>query len=209
MTLSLMSICHDWKAQLLVEYSKDRQACDILDGIRGDDHYQVMDGVIYYKGLRYLVPGSQLRGKILNAAHYSSLLGHQGFLKTYRIVKECFTWRGLKGGVLRLVKECEACLGNKGELTHPAGLQQPLPIPGGKSERISMDFITGLPMVQGHDCIYVVVDRLTNYAHFFAIPTRYIALQVAELFFREVFRLHGLPKTIINDKDNPFMGAFS
>ena len=62
-----------------------------------------------------------------------------------------------------------------------------------------MDFITGLPMVQGKDCIYVVVDRLTKYAHFFAISAHYSAAQVAELFFREIFKLHGLPKTIISD----------
>ena len=71
-----------------------------------------------------------------------------------------------------------------------------------------MDFITGLPMVQGKDYIFVVVDRLTKYAHFFAIPAHYTAAQVAELFFREVFMLHGLPKTIINDRDNCFMGGF-
>jgi hypothetical protein len=71
-----------------------------------------------------------------------------------------------------------------------------------------MDFITGLPTVQGKDCIYVVVDRLTKYAHFFAIPTRYSASQVAELFFREVFRLHGLPKNIVSDRDSRFMGGF-
>ena len=71
-----------------------------------------------------------------------------------------------------------------------------------------MDFITGLPMVQGKDCIFVVVDRLRKYAHFFAITAHYTAVQVAELFFREVFRLHGLPKTIISDRDNRFMGGF-
>jgi hypothetical protein len=61
---------------------------------------------------------------------------------------------------------------------------------------ISMDFITGLPKVQGKDCIYVVVDRLTKHAHFFAISSKYKAPQVAELFFREIFRLHGLPRVI-------------
>jgi len=59
-----------------------------------------------------------------------------------------------------------------------------------------------LAMVQGKDCIFVIIDRLTKYAHFFAISTHYTAVQVAELFFREVFRLHGLPKTIISDRDN-------
>ena len=71
-----------------------------------------------------------------------------------------------------------------------------------------MDFITGLPMVQGKDCIFVVVDRLMKYAHFFTISAHYTATQVAELFFREVFRLHGLPKTIISDRDIRFMGGF-
>jgi hypothetical protein len=71
-----------------------------------------------------------------------------------------------------------------------------------------MDFITRLPKVQGRDCIYVVVDRLTKFAHFFAISSEYKTTQVAELFFREVFRLHGLPKYIVSDRDNRFLGAF-
>jgi hypothetical protein len=71
-----------------------------------------------------------------------------------------------------------------------------------------MDFITGLPRVQGKDCIFVVVDRLTKFAHFFAIPTDYKAIQVAELFFREVFRLHGLPRQIVSDRDGRFISTF-
>jgi hypothetical protein len=71
-----------------------------------------------------------------------------------------------------------------------------------------MDFITGLPKAQGKDCIFVVVYRLTKFAHFFPIATDFSATQVAELFFREVFRLHGLPKTIISDRDNRFMSTF-
>ena len=71
-----------------------------------------------------------------------------------------------------------------------------------------MDFITGLPAVQGKHCIFVVIDRLTKYAHFFAISTRYTAAQVEELFFKDVFRLHGLPKTIVSDQDSRFMGGF-
>ena len=93
-------------------------------------------------------------------------------------------------------------------MSHLAGLLQPLPISEGKWESISMDFITGLPMVQGKDCIFVVIDRLTKYAHFFTIYVHYTVAQVTELFFREVFRLHGLPKTIISDRDSRFMGGF-
>jgi hypothetical protein len=71
-----------------------------------------------------------------------------------------------------------------------------------------MDFITGLPKVQGKDCIFLVVDRLTKFSHFFSISTYYSASQVVEFFFREIFRLHGFPKTIVSDRDNRFMSTF-
>lgn len=79
--LSLTNICHDWKAQLLVEYSKDRRACEILEGTHADERYQVMDEVIYYKVHIFMVPNSQLRERVLQATHDSPLLGHQGFRK--------------------------------------------------------------------------------------------------------------------------------
>ena len=66
----------------------------------------------------------------------------------------------------------------------------------------------GCPWYKGKDCIFVVVDRLTKYAHFFAISAHYTAAQVAELFFREIFRLHSLPKTITSDRDSRFMVGF-
>lgn len=66
----------------------------------------------------------------------------------------------------------------------------------------------GLPTVHGKDCIYVVVDKLTTFAHFFAIPIRYTTAQVTELFFRKIFRLHGLPKNIVSDRDIRFMRGF-
>jgi hypothetical protein len=83
-----------------------------------------------------------------------------------------------------------------------AGLLQLLPILEQKWESILMEFINDLPKVQGKDCIYVVVDRLTKFSHFYAIPTEYNVVQGIELFFREVFRLHGLPRNIISDRDN-------
>lgn len=106
------------------------------------------------------------------------------------------------------VKECKECQLNKAEHIFPAGLLQPLPIPNQKWESISMDFITGLPKAQGKDCLYVVVDRLTKYAHFYAISSDFQAPQVVDLFFREVFRLHGLLKTIVTDRDSRFLILF-
>jgi hypothetical protein len=114
----------------------------------------------------------------------------------------------MKEDVMRYIKECATCQENKDEHTHPVGLLQPLPIPEQKWDSISMDFITEFPKVQGKDCIFVVVDRLTKFAHSFAIATDFSASQVADLFFIEIFRLHGLPKTIVSDRDSKFMSTF-
>jgi hypothetical protein len=78
-TLSLMDISEDWKSLLLVEYSKNKFACEVLDGQVPDDRYRVVDDVIYYKDRIYLVPDSHLRQKVMQAAHDSPLAGHQGF----------------------------------------------------------------------------------------------------------------------------------
>ena len=71
-----------------------------------------------------------------------------------------------------------------------------------------MDFIIGFPKVLGKDCIFAVVDRLTKFSHFFVVTTTFIAAQVAELFFKELFILHGLPKSVISDRDSIFLSAF-
>lgn len=159
----------------MVAYPKDRFACEVLDGAVTDDRYRVMNEVIYYRDRIYLVPNSHLRKKILQAVHGSPLAGHQGFTRTYRTIKERFAWRGRKDDVLRHVRECDTCQRNKDEQSHPARLLQLVPIPEEKWESISMDFITGFPTIHGKDCIYVVIDRLTNFAHFFAISARYSA----------------------------------
>jgi len=71
-----------------------------------------------------------------------------------------------------------------------------------------MDLIIMFPKVQDRDCIYVVVDRLTKYSHLFSIPLGSNASQVADLFFREVFRLHVFPRNIADDRDNRVLSPF-
>jgi hypothetical protein len=131
----------------------------------------VVDDIIYYKDRIYLVLESTLKENIMEAMHNTPLAGHPGYFKTYRKIRERFTWKGLKDDVLKHVRECVTCQQNKSEQTHPAGLLQLFPIPEQKWESISMDFITGFPKVQGRDCIYVVVDRLTKFAHLFSISS--------------------------------------
>ena len=83
-----------------MEYSKDRFSCEVLDGQVADDRYRVVDEIIYYRDRIFLTEGSQLKEKILRASHDSPLAGHQGFTKTYKAIRERFSWKGLKEDVL-------------------------------------------------------------------------------------------------------------
>ena len=108
-SLSLRRMDAYWKAQLLVEYSKDDFACEILVGVVSDERFKVMDEVIYYRDRIFLAKNSKLKEKILLASHDYPLAGHQGFEKTYRAIRERFSWKGLKEDVLQHVKECTVC----------------------------------------------------------------------------------------------------
>jgi hypothetical protein len=71
-------------------------------------------------------------------------------------------------------------------------------------QSVSMDFVEGLPSSRGKNCILVVVDRLSMYGHFIPLAHPFTALTVAKLFLQHVYRLHGLPSTIISDRDRVF-----
>ena len=94
------------------------------------------------------------------------------------------------------LRHMSACDGR--EHQRPAGLSQPLKIPEWKWEEITMDFIVGLPRTQqGYNSIWVVVDRLTNVAHFILVNTTYSGAKLAELYIFRIVCLHGVPKKII------------
>jgi hypothetical protein len=97
----------------------------------------------------------------------------------------------------------------KVEHQHPASMLQPLPIPEWKWETISLDFITGLPKTQKqNDSIMVVIDKLSKYAHFIPMKSTYKTINDIEIFMKEIFRLHGIPKMVISDRDVKFTSTF-
>ena len=115
----------------------------------------------------------------------------------------------MKKEIVAYVARCDNCSRVKAVHMKTAGLLQPLPIPGWKWEEISMDFITGLPTTpQGHDSIWVIVDRLTKSAHFIPVNTRYIVGKYAEIYVSQIVRLHGVPRTIISDRGPQFIARF-
>ncbi|WVZ51358.1 hypothetical protein U9M48_002510 [Paspalum notatum var. saurae] len=131
-------------------------------------------GTVWYKN-RICVPDvDSIKKLILSEAHDTAYSIHPGNTKIYHDLKERFWWYGMKRAVAEYVAVCDTYQRVKAEHQRPAGLLQPLKIPEWKWEKISMDFIVGLPRTQkGYNSIWVVVDRLTKVAHFIPVNTTY------------------------------------
>jgi hypothetical protein len=119
-------------------------------------------------------------------------------------VKQLFAWPALKKSVQQYVQSCEICQQAKTEHVKYPGLLQPLPIPQQAWEIVSLDFIEGLPSSENYNTILVVVDKFTKYGHFLSLSPPFTALNVAQLFFSQIYKLHGLPRMIISDTDRIF-----
>lgn len=99
---------------------------------------------------------------------------------------------------------CVVCQQAKTERVTSPGLLSPLPIPEGSWQTITMDFIERLPKSKYFNCILVVVDKFTKYAHFLPLPHPFTAMEVATLFMNNIFKLHGLPQAIVSNRDKIF-----
>jgi len=159
---------------------------------------------------RICVPNvDELRKEVLDECHRKKYTIHPGGNKMYRDMKRVFFWEGMKRDVGEYVGRCLTCQQVKAEQQKPSGLLQPLEIPTWKWEQISMDFIDGLPRTRrGNESIWVIVDRLTKSAHFIPLRTTRTAAKLAELYVKEIVRLHGVPKSIVSDRDPLFTSEF-
>ncbi|KAJ9546716.1 hypothetical protein OSB04_019259 [Centaurea solstitialis] len=156
-------------------------------------------------GNQLCIPDSSLRLQIIKELHGE---GHVGRDRTLQLVQSSYFWPTMRKEVDRFVKRCKICQVSKGTATN-AGLYLPLPVPLQPWVDISMDFVLGLPRTQrGNDSVFVVVDRFSKMVHFIPCKKTTDALKVAQLFFREIYRLHGLPSSIVSDRDTRFLSHF-
>ena len=168
------------------------------------------NGTIVVNG-RVCVPNDRaLKEKILKEAHQLKFSIHPRSNKMYRDLKRYYHWVGMKKDVARWVAKCPTCQLVKAEHQVPSGLLQNLPIPEWKWDHITMDFVTGLPtgIKSKHNAVWVVVDRLTKSAHFMAISDKDGAEIIAEKYIDEIVRLHGIPVSIVSDRDTRFTSKF-
>ncbi|KAL9244399.1 hypothetical protein vseg_018179 [Gypsophila vaccaria] len=184
------------------DFGESFEACK--SGCCGD--FVMQDGFLF-KGNRLCVPKHTVRELLVREAHGGGLAGHFGVAKTLEVLKEHFHWPKMQGDVHNVVSKCVTCHIAKSKFK--PGEYTPLPIPNRPWEDISMDFIVALPRTQrGKDAIMVVVDRFSKMAHFVACNKTDDASNIADLYFREVVRLHGVPKTIVSDRDSKFLSYF-
>ena len=171
--------------------------------------FEIRDDVLR-RGNRLCVPDVDgLRQRILQEAHNAPYSVHPGVTKMYQDVKCMYWWNGMKKDVAQYVASCLTCQQAKFEHQRPTGLLQELPLPEWKWERITMDFVVGLPKTQkGHDSIWVIVDRLTKSAHFLAVKTTYTVAQYAQMYLDSIVALHGVPASIVFDRGPQFTSRF-
>ncbi|KAL0537838.1 hypothetical protein IC582_026827 [Cucumis melo] len=167
------------------------------------------DGGLLFERRLCVPSDGAVKTELLSEAHSSPFSMHPGSTKMYQDLKRVYWWRNMKREVAEFVSKCLVCQQVKAPRQKPAGLLQPLSIPEWKWENVSMDFITGLPRtLRGFTVIWVVVDRLTKSAHFVPGKSTYTASKWAQLYMSEIVRLHGVPVSIVSDRDARFTSKF-
>ncbi|GJZ61158.1 putative reverse transcriptase domain-containing protein [Tanacetum coccineum] len=150
-----------------------------------------------------------VRTLVMDEAHKSRYYVHLGADKMYYDRRDMYWWPGMKKDIALYVNKCLTYSKVKAEHQRPSSLLQQPEIPKWKWERIAMDFIIKLPRTgSGHDSIWVVVDQLTKSAHFLPICEDYKMDRLARLYLNEMVARHGVPISIIFDRDSRFTSRF-
>ncbi|GKD27122.1 putative reverse transcriptase domain-containing protein, partial [Tanacetum coccineum] len=127
----------------------------------------------------------------------------------YQDLRQLYWWPNMKGNIATYVSKCLTCAKAKAEHQKPSGLLVQPEIPEWKWEKITVDFVTKLPkMANGYDTIWVIIDRLTKSAHFLPMRENDPMEKLMKLYMKEVVTRHGVPVSIISDRDGRFTSLF-
>ncbi|GJR06600.1 putative reverse transcriptase domain-containing protein [Tanacetum coccineum] len=167
------------------------------------------DGTLCLHGRSWLPCYGDLRSVIMHESHKSKYSIHPGSEKMYQDMKKLYWWPNMKADIATYVSKCLTCARVKAEHQRPSGLLVQPEIPEWKWDNITMDFITKLPKSsQGFNTIWVIVDRLTKSAHFLPIRENDPLDKLARLYLNRIVARHGIPASIICDRDGRFTSNF-
>ncbi|GJX34421.1 putative reverse transcriptase domain-containing protein [Tanacetum coccineum] len=163
------------------------------------------DGTLCLNGRSWLPCYGDLRTVIMNESHKSKYSVHPGSDKMYQDMKKLYWWPNMKVDITTYVSKCLTYARVKAEHQRPSGLLVQPQIPQWKWDNITMDCVTKLPkLTQGHDTIWVIVDRLTKSAIFIPMRKNDPMEKLARMYLKEVVTRHGIPISIISDRDPRF-----
>ncbi|GJT48033.1 putative reverse transcriptase domain-containing protein [Tanacetum coccineum] len=167
------------------------------------------DGTLCLNNRSWVPCFGDLRTLIMHESHKSKYSIHPGSDKMYQELKQLYWWPNMKANIATYVSKCLTCSKVKAEHQNPFGLLVQPEIPECKWEKITMDFVTKLPKTtNGYDTIWVIVDRLTKSAHFLPMRETDPMEKLMKLYIKEVVTRHGVPVSIISDRDGRFTSLF-
>jgi len=176
---------------------------------KGVDFRLDENGVLVFRDRVCVLDVLELKKRILEEGHKSSLSIQPRATKMYQDLKRLFWWPGIKKDIAEFVYTCLVCQKLKIEHQKPSGLMQLLFVPEWKWDIISMDFVGALQKTaKGFDSIWVIVDQLTKSAYFVPIKTGMSLTRLAEIYIEQIVRLHGIPYSIVSDRDPRFTSKF-
>ncbi|GJR87002.1 hypothetical protein Tco_0211013 [Tanacetum coccineum] len=167
------------------------------------------DGTLCLNNRSWIPCLGDLRALIMHESHKSKYSIHPGSDKMYQDLKKLYWWPNMKAEIATYVSKCLTCAKVKIEYQKPSGLLVQPEIPQWKWENITMDFVTKLPRTAaGQDTIWVIVDRLTKSAHFLPMREDDTLEKLTRQYLKEVVSKHGVPVSIISDRDGKFTSHF-
>jgi len=179
------------------------QAIKKEDGLTWEE-----DGVVYMEGRVYIPNNKDLKEEILREHHDPADVGHLGQHRMQELIKRVNWWPGLKEDVKKYIQECVKCQQNKVQHQRKAGELHPLEIPEGLWQDISIDMIGPLPSSNGMDAIVVIMDRFTKMIRLKATTTNISLEGIVKVYRDEIWKIHGVPKTILSDRGPQFASKF-
>jgi len=208
LSVPYLTFMEELRHQLEAHTGYVQQRTSITENPTHHPDFSIANNMILHRGRLWLPRDIPMISTLLKEYRVTPTGRHTGITKTVARISENFYWPGLRDDVTQFIATCLDCQFKKYETKKLAGLLYPLPVPHRLWEDLSLDFITGLPPYRGYSVILVVVDRFSKGIHLGMLPMAYTAYNVASLLSELVVKLHGVPRSLVSDRDPLFLSKF-